>query len=141
MKILIAALATLFVTNSFALVVKSYDRTNGCDLYRVTKTEESTEVRSNEVIYLKKPVYGIKIEDMDIDFRNEEVTVTPIVQVVLGFDRPLVKKVTISGSNSKFKELTNQLNKSLTVFESVCISADNHLVHAKVRETESSKKY
>lgn len=140
MKILFAAITTLFVSQSFAMIVKSADRVNGCDLYRVTKTEESTEIRSNEVIHLKKPVYGIKIENMDIDFRNEEVSVTPIVQVVLGFDRPLVNRVIISGSNRKFKELTNQLNKSLTVFESVCISPDNRLVHAKIRETENSKR-
>jgi hypothetical protein len=139
MKILFAALVTLFVSNSYALVLKSVDHKNGCDLYRVTKTEESSEIRSNEVVFMKKPVYGIKIEDMDIDFRNEEVTVTPIAQVVLGFDKPLIGRVTISGSNKNFKALTNQLNKSLTVFENVCISSDNRLIHAKVRVTESSK--
>ncbi len=139
MKILIAALTTLFVSNSFAMVVKSVDQRNGCDLYRVTKTEEASEVRSNETIYSKKVVYGIKIENMDIDFRNEEVSVTPIIQVVLGLDKNLKERVFISGQNKNFKELVNQLNKSLTVFESVCISSDNRLVHAKVRVTESKK--
>lgn len=137
MKILFAVLTTLFVSNSFAMIVKSVDRVNGCDLYRVTKTEDASEVRSNESVYSKKVVYGIKIENMDIDFRNEEVSVTPIIQVVLGLDKPLKERVVISGQNKKFKELVNQLNKSLTVFESVCISSDNRLVHAKVRVTES----
>lgn len=137
MKILIAALTALFVSNSFAMIVKSVDRVNGCDLYRVTKTEESSEIRSNESVYSKKVVYGIKIEDMDIDFANEEVTVTPIIQVVLGLDKPLVNKVVIEKSNKNFKALTNQLNKSLTVFENVCISSDNRLIHAKVRVSES----
>ena len=129
MKILSALLVTLFVQNSFAMVLKSYDQKNGCYNFRVTKTEESSEIRSNEIVHLKKPVYGIKIEDMDIDFRNEEVSVTPILQIVLGFDKPLKNRVVISGQNKNFKVLTNQLNKSLTVFESVCISADNRLVH------------
>ena len=137
MKILFAALVTLFVSNSYAMILKSVDRVNGCDLYRVSKTEEQSEVRNNESIYSKKVVYGIKIENMDIDFANEEVTVTPIIQVVLGLDKPLVNKVVIEKSNKNFKALTNQLNKSLTVFESVCISSDNRLVHAKVRVTES----
>lgn len=140
MKILFAALVTLFVSNSYALVLKSVDRVNGCDQYRVSKTEENSEVRRNEVIYMKKPAYGIKIENMDIDFRNEEVSVTPIIQVVLGFDKPLVERIVIEKSNTNFKALTNQLNKSLTVFESVCISSDNRLVHAKIRVTESSRK-
>lgn len=137
MKILLAALVTLFVSNSYALILKSSDRVNGCDLYRVSKTEESSEVRRGESIYSKKVVYGIKIENMDIDFQHEEVSVTPIIQVVLGFDKPLVERVVIEKSNPNFKHLTNQLNKSLTVFESVCISSDNRLVHAKVRVTES----
>lgn len=140
MKILIAALTALFVSNSFAMIVKSVDRVNGCDLYRVTKTEESSEIRNNESVYSKKVVYGIKIEDMDIDFANEEVSVTPIIQVVLGLDKPLVNRVVIEKSNKNFKALTNQLNKSLTVFENVCISSDNRLVHAKIRVTESSRK-
>lgn len=140
MKILFAALVTVFVSNSYAMILKSNDRVNGCDLYRVSKTEEQSEVRRGEVVYSKKPVYGIKIENMDIDFQNEEVSVTPIIQVVLGFDKPLVERVIIEKSNNNFKFLTNQLNKSLTVFESVCISSDNRLVHAKIRVTESSKK-
>lgn len=137
MKILIAALTALFVSNSFAMVVKSVDRVNGCDLYRVTKTEDASEVRSNESVYSKKTVYGIKIENMDIDFRNEEVSVTPIIQVVLGLDKNLKERVVIEKSNPNFKALTNQLNKSLTVFENVCISSDNRLIHAKVRVSES----
>ena len=140
MKILLATLVTLFVSNSYALVLKSTDRANGCDLYRVSKTEETTEIGRNEVVFIKKPAYGIKIENMDIDFRNEEVSVTTIVQVVLGFNKALVKEVIIEKSNNDFKALTNQLNKSLTVFESVCISSDNRLVFGKLRETETSKK-
>jgi len=139
MKFLFASLVTLLVSNSYAMVLKSVDRVNGCDLYRVTNTEEQSEIRRNEVVYSKKPVYGIKIENMDIDFQNEEVSVTPIIQVVLGFDKPLVERVVIEKSNKNFKFLTNQLNKSLTVFENVCISADNRLVHAKIRVTESKK--
>jgi len=135
MKILLAAIVTLFVSNSHALILKSNDRVNGCDLYRVTKTEDASEIRNNESIYSKKVVYGIKIEN--IDFQNEEVSVTPIIQVVLGFDKPLVDRVVIEKSNKDFKALTNQLNKSLTVFENVCISSDNRLVHAKVRVSES----
>lgn len=137
MKFLFVTLMALFVSNSFAMVLKSVDRVNGCDLYRVSKTEEASEVRANESVYSKKVVYGIKIENMDIDFANEEVSVTPIIQVVLGFDKPLVNRVVIEKSNKDFKALTNQLNKSLTVFESVCISSDNRLVHAKVRVSES----
>jgi hypothetical protein len=111
------------------------DQRNGCDLYRVTKTEDASEVRSNETIFNKKAVYGIKIENMDIDFRHEEVSVTPIMQVVLGLDKPLKERVIISGQNRNFKTLVNQLNKSLTVFETVCISSDNRLIYATQRAT------
>lgn len=135
MKILIASLMTLFVSNSFAMIVKSVDQRNGCDLYRVTKTEDASEVRSNETIFNRKAVYGIKIENMDIDFRHEEVSVTPIMQVVLGLDKPLKERVIISGQNRNFKTLVNQLNKSLTVFETVCISSDNRLIYATQRST------
>jgi hypothetical protein len=136
MKNLFTLFLTLFATSSFALVLKSNDSINGCDLYRVSKTEASTEVSSNETVFLNRAAYGIMIENMDIDFINEQVSVTPIIQVVLGFNKPLIERVIIEKTNKDFKLLTNQLNKNLFVFESMCLSPDNIVVYGKVKTSK-----
>jgi hypothetical protein len=136
MKIFFTLFVTLFATSSFALVLKSNDYINGCDLYRVSKTEAPTEVSSNETVFLNRAAYGIMIENMDIDFVNEHVSVTPIIQVVLGFNKPLVERVIIEKTNKDFKLLTNQLNKNLFVFESMCLSPDNIVVYGKVKTSK-----
>lgn len=126
---------TSVVTN--AKVVKSFDAVNSCDLYRATKTEAPEEVREDEVILLNRAVYGISIIDMDIDFRNEEVCFVPMINIVVGFDRPLVEnRIILPASNKDFKTLINQVNKKLISFNELCLNSENKIVYAQIIKVE-----
>ena len=127
----------LLVANiSFATVTKSFDTDNKCTLYRVPT--EASPLEDNEVVILDKDAYGLTIVDLDIDFKNQSVSVQPMINVVLGFNRPLINtRATISNKNPNFKFLINQLNRKLYVFEKMCINSKNEIIYAKQFETET----
>ncbi len=133
MKIVLALLMTL----SFSLqakVVSMKDNDNKCTLYRVT-TEE-TPALDEEIIISDKDAYGFTFQDMEVQFKNQTVTVQPMINVVLGFNRALTNsKSIIKASNPEFKFLVNQLNRKIYALEKVCINKNNEIIYAKQFET------
>jgi biopolymer transport protein ExbD len=131
--ILIMGLLTISST-VFSAVVKSYDVENRCDLYRVIN-ETSKEKQKNETIVTTKSVYGLGINDLDIDFEAHEAKVNVVMNIVMGFNLPLVEgKTSIDEKNSQIKMLTNQLNRKLSLLENICITKDNRIIYGKVME-------
>lgn len=142
-KLLAIALSTVLVsTTALSAVVKSYDSERNCDLYSVVQPDEKGKIKlkPTEVITYSKEVYGLSFQDMEINFENREVSITPVMNVVLGLNRSLTaSKVSISADNEEFNFLINQLNRKLYVFEKVCIS-ENKVIYAKMFETEAEKR-
>lgn len=129
-------LATLLSLNAHAAVLKSYDASNGCDLYRVSEAQSNGKIKlnSNEVIIYPKEVYGLSFQDMEINFENREVLISPMMNIILGMNRPIIKsKAVISADNKEFNFLINQLNRKVNLFEKVCIN-DTKIVYAKMFE-------
>jgi len=121
-----------------AKVVSMKDHDNKCTLYRVT-TEE-TPALDEEAIITDKDAYGFTFQDMDVSFKNNTVTVQPMINVVLGFNRALTNdKAIIKASNPEFKFLVNQLNRKIYALEKVCINSKNEIIYAKQFESTQSK--
>ncbi|MBC7714683.1 MAG: hypothetical protein H7177_15160 [Rhizobacter sp.] len=132
--LLVMGLFTLSST-AFSSVVKSYDAEKKCNLFRVV-SETSKAKQNNETVVYAKSVYGIAIENLEVDFDNREAKVNVIMNIVMGLNRPVVEgKATIDENNSQFKVLVNQLNRKLSLLENICISKDNKIVYGKVAET------
>lgn len=138
-SILLCALMTLLFTTAQAAVVKGHDSENACDLYRVVSADTTGKIarKSNEVIVYAKEVYGLSFQDMEINFDKREVLVQPIMNIVMGLNRPLIPtKAVIPADHEDFNFLINQLNRKLYVFEKICID-DGKIVYAKMFETEN----
>lgn len=136
-------LASLFICSAQAAVVLGYDSGKGCDLYRAVQADANGKVilGSNETIVSSKEVYGLSLQDMEINFESREVLVTPMINVVMGFNRPLIKaKAIIPADHKDFSFLINQLNRKINLFEKICINNDR-IVYAKMFEqkTQSNK--
>jgi hypothetical protein len=113
-----------------ASILKSVDTEKECTLYRVPN--ETSPALSDEIIISDKDAYGFSFSDMDIDFKNNIVTIVPVINIVLGLNRPLIaKRAFISNKNPDFKFLINQLNRKLLVFEKICINESNEIIYAK----------
>lgn len=132
--ILVMGLLTLS-TSAFSSVVKSYDSKKGCNLYSVVSDTKKAKQAGETVVY-DKAVYGLAIEDMDVDFDNREVTVQVVMNIVMGINRNIGTKSIIEESNPQFKMLVNQVNRKISMFEKVCISQDARLIYAKIMETK-----
>ena len=135
-KVLSLVMASIFFSGSaFAEVVKSFDDKNNCTLYRAT--QEKTPRAAGETTILLKDVYGLSIQNMEIDFNAREVKTELIANVVMGINRKIVNdKVIIQEQNSEFTALINQLNRKVFLFEKACVNADNVLVYATQFPTE-----
>lgn len=147
LKINLLMIASLIASISISsavqsAVVKSYDSENGCNLYRVVQSDAKgkVKIKSNETIIFPKEVYGLSFQDMEINFDNREVLVTPLMNVVLGLNRPLINtKAVIIADHKDFKFLINQLNRKVNLFEKVCLS-DAKITYAKVFEQKTESK-
>jgi hypothetical protein len=131
-------LLALMSISAHAQVIKGNDQDHSCTLYRVANEEEGKPIKLNqdEVVISEKAAYGISFVDMEVDFENRKVLVQPTINIILGFNRPLIpKKAIISEENPNFNFLINQLNRKILVFEKVCISSDNEVVYAKMFES------
>jgi hypothetical protein len=138
MKICIFILSMIISMTSFGAVVKGWDKEQLCDLYRVVNDE--TPRSQDEITVFNKAVYGLSITNMDIDFNNVLVKVDPIINVTLGFNRPLLnEKVFITSQNPDFTFLINQINRKIYLFEKMCIGKNNELIYAKYFPTEETK--
>ena len=139
-KVILVGFITLMSTASFAAVVKSFDKNNSCTLFRVVAAEESGEIRlkEGEKIEVNKEAYGLSLKDMEIDFEKREVSVQPVVNITLGFNKNLTAdKVRILTDNQKFNFLINQLNRNLILFESLCISRDQVIIYSTMFENKN----
>ena len=134
--ILLSLLATFAASMASASVVKGLDAEKSCVLYRVVSPDEQgkIKIKSSEVIIFDKDAYGLSFQDMEVNFDNREVLIQPTINVVLGFNRPLINgKAVIEAENPDFNFLINQLNRKLFVFEKICIN-DGKIVYAKMFE-------
>lgn len=134
--LLIGLLASLITTSAFAKVVKRLDADNACVLYRVAPTDDSGKLKllPDEVIIYDKDAFGLSLQDMEINFDTREVLVQPTINILFGFNRPLINnKAIIAAENPDFNFLINQLNRKLYVFEKICIG-DGKIVYAKMFE-------
>ncbi|MBC7537745.1 MAG: hypothetical protein H7281_02925 [Bacteriovorax sp.] len=143
--LLLSLLATLITSKVQASVVKGFDAEKSCVLYRVlpapTDSKVKVKLKTGEVIVYDKDAYGLSFQDMEVNFDNREVLIQPTINIVLGFNRPLIQgKAIIEAENPDFNFLINQLNRKLYVFEKVCI-ADGKIIYAKMFEDkpESTK--
>ena len=90
--ILVMGLLTLSST-AFSSVVKKYDSSKGCKLYRIV-SDKTKAKQAGESVVFEKAVYGITIEDLDVDFENREVKVQVVMNIVMGLNRNIgVKSV------------------------------------------------
>jgi hypothetical protein len=79
----------------------------------------------------------MSFRDMEVNFETREVMVQPIMNIVLGFNRPLTEtKLAIAEGNKDFTYLINQLNRNVLLFEKVCITRDGKIEYAKMPETK-----
>lgn len=139
MKKILIILGLSLSTSVFSSVVTSFDAAKDCKLFRVT-TEESPLIQ-DEVIIFDRDVYGLTIQNMKVDFKQKLVSVDPMMNVVLGFNRLLQKdRIIIKEKNPEFNFLINQLNRKIYVFEKMCINDNNELIYAKIFENQSEKK-
>lgn len=121
---------------AFTSVVKSYDQNKSCTLYRVIN-ETTKPKQTNESVVYAKEVYGLALEDLEIDFDNREAKVQVIMNIVMGVNRVVVTgKSSIEETNPQFNYLINQVNRKLSLLEKVCLSGDNKIVYAKKMETK-----
>ena len=131
-------LFSLITTSAFAAVVKGYDAEKSCDLYRVPSTDSNGKIIINagEVVISTREAYGLSFRDMEVNFDTREVLVQPTINIILGFNRPLIEgKGIIAEDNADFKYLINQLNRNLLLFDKMCI-AGNKIIYAKMRSDE-----
>jgi hypothetical protein len=116
-------------------VVTSSDAKNNCTVYRIPK--ESKPLQADEKLLIERPVYGLSLHNAKIDFEKKLVEVDVLVRIVFGINFNLNSKpVIIKPENKNFEFLVNQLNRSLFLFEKVCISESNELVWASFFESE-----
>lgn len=129
MKIIIL-LACLFRANlASAIVLSSLDSDKKCTLYRVPN--EESPILEDEVVITDKDAYGITFQDLEIDFNKKEVSVTTMINIVLGANKPLINgRSIIKEKNPNFKFLINQLNRKFYVFEKICINSKNEIIYA-----------
>ena len=142
-KSFLMTLALIISSTTFAgQVVTSFDKENNCDLYRVLSRDDNgnqEKPKADEQLFSTRETYGFSFRDMEIDFDKREVSIQPIMNIVLGINRPLTEtKVVIAEDNKNITYLINQLNRSVLLFEKVCISKDGHVVYATMPEDQSS---
>ncbi|MFN8846727.1 MAG: hypothetical protein ACK5V3_05250 [Bdellovibrionales bacterium] len=132
---------SLFLLVSFlslysqADIVTSHDAKNNCTAYRIPR--DSKPIQSDEKLFIEKPVYGLSLQNAKVNFENKTVEVDILVRIVLGLNSNLTTKpVTIKPENKNFEFLLNQLNRSVFLFEKVCISETNELIWADFFEPE-----
>lgn len=133
--LLVMGLLALTTTSTFASVVKGHDSKRGCTLYRVIHSDSKKQIQENETVFLNKEVYGITFENLAIDFDNREAQVDVVMNVVLGLNRNIAEtKSIIPAENTQFTALINQVNRKISLLESVCLNANNEIVYAKTFE-------
>lgn len=133
--ILVMGLLTLSST-AFTSVVKSYDQAKSCNLYRVVN-ETTKPKQTNESVVYAKEVYGLALEDLEVDFDNREAKAQVIMNIVMGVNRVIVAgKSSMEETNPQFNFLINQVNRKLSLLEKICLSGDNKIIYAKSMDSK-----
>jgi hypothetical protein len=139
MKKLILFFVLLISSSSFADILKSKDVENDCSLYAVAPRDANGEIifSPGQKIVSKSNLYGFSFENMEVDFQNDVVRVEMIQNIVFGFDKPFFDhKLSISPENEKFTFLINQLNRSIMLFEKVCVDSNDNIIYAEFFENK-----
>lgn len=132
--ILLGLLAAHIASPASATVVKGYDDENSCELYRVALADSNGKIKiePHEVVIFAKEAYGLSFQNMEVNFDKREVLVQPMINVLIGFNRPLINtKAIIAAENPEFYFLINHLNRKLSAFEKICIS-NKKIIYAKM---------
>lgn len=138
LSMIFIGLGLLFTQFSLGAVVKSDDLINSCHLYRIT-TKESP-IKANEIEILKSEVYGFSVRNLEIDFTLQQVTVGVHMHIVLGLDRMLSQtRQRISATNPRAGFIINQLNRSINLFKTICISDDNEIIYAEIPQNGAAQ--
>lgn len=132
MKKLSVLFFTLLASSSaFCEIVKTYDSGKNCYLYQVANQNDQGSVAADGELVSDESLYGFGLKDMEVDFKNNVVRVNVIKSIVFGFNKPLMnEKSVISPKNDQFNFLINQLNRTIMLFEKVCITKDNQVIYA-----------
>ncbi len=143
MKLTTFFLATIFLTaTATAAVVKSSDLDRSCTLYQVLNPDENGNVVLSEgqKLISSRNVYGLSFIDMEVDFEQHQVSIQPMMNIVLGLNKELIPhKAVIKEGNADFKFLINQLNRKLFLFEKICIGHGNEIIYARYFPTPENK--
>lgn len=123
------------ISSANAAVVSSYDMNKSCTLYRTTT--ETKPILSHESMVLNKNVYGLSLQNMDIDFLKKEVRFDLMGLVVMGINKRITNEsISIDEKNPDFKVFTNQLNRKIQLLESVCLDGTNQVQSFSFFESE-----
>lgn len=135
-KSILFVLASLSLMSSInAAVVSSYDMNKGCTVYR--STTETKPALEHELMVLNKNVYGLSLQNMEINFSKKEVSFDLMALVVMGINRRVTNDVvTINEKHPEFKTFTNQLNRKIQLIESVCLDGANQVQSFSFFENE-----
>ena len=136
MKKIIVMFSFLLINTSMAKVIKSYDSNKECTLYSILAKVENDngdivyerELRSDESEHSQLYLRGFSLEDLKVDFKNDEVTASLRQHIVARFDKPLAQ-VKIKSSNKELNKLLYYHNRNIRLLSSVCIDSDKNLIY------------
>lgn len=137
--VLITLVALTSGTKARSEVVKEADHSQNCTRYkRINHVRNSNgdyvlerDIKPSEEVISKKDIYGFGLKDLSINFDNREVSLNIDQKIIMGLNRNLTKKeVKLSADHPRFKELINELNYDVLLFDEVCINSAGELVDA-----------
>lgn len=115
-------------------IVREADTAQRCYLYQGAVRDEKGQIKISEgqTVFSNNDIYGFSLENMTVDFKSQLVYVDVVQNIIWGFDKPLLPaRIAINPKNEQFNFLINQLNRSIMLFEKVCITGNNELIYAK----------
>lgn len=127
-SLIIGSMTLLTLTQAQAAVVRIQERE--CTNYTIN---DSGKLSEDEVMVLNKRVYGLYIDDMNVDFDNRQVKFDLRAAVILGLNRNVLRnQIKINDSHPRFKKFVNLLNKDLHLLHEVCLNRDYEVVRFKL---------
>lgn len=125
-SILLLAISLSAMASTDAAIVSSFDMNKGCTQYRTTT--ETKPILAHESMVLNKNVYGLSLQNMEIDFNQKSVNFDLMALVVMGINKRITNdSITITEKNPEFKVFTNQLNRKIQLLETVCLDGANQV--------------
>ncbi len=126
-----------------AAIFKSYKSKKSCTYYEVVNKVRAEsgeniyqrELQGSEEVLTDKTIYGLSLQNMTVDFNKMTASFDLIKNVTLGFNRPLLvtgARVSVDSTNKSFNKIINQVNKKITLINSVCLSDNLEIVEITV---------